>query len=106
MPTKVNKWIIAITVMLPTMIVILDTSVVNVSLDHIRGSLSATIDPDDRLAKQILREKTISHFFSRLIYSQFTFLWFFLEHTEPCILQDSSGSCRWFPATHSSVHIT
>ena len=44
MPTKVNKWIIAITVMLPTMIVILDTSVVNVSLDHIRGSLSATID--------------------------------------------------------------
>lgn len=44
MHTRVNKWIIAITVMLPTMIVILDTSVVNVSLDHIRGSLSATID--------------------------------------------------------------
>jgi MFS transporter, DHA2 family, multidrug resistance protein len=40
----VNKWIIALTVMLPTLIEIVDTSVVNVSLDHIRGSLSATID--------------------------------------------------------------
>ena len=39
-----NKWIVAITVMLPTLIVIVDTSVVNVSLDHIRGSLSAGID--------------------------------------------------------------
>jgi DHA2 family multidrug resistance protein len=39
-----NKWIIAITVMLPTLIEIIDTSVVNVSLDHIRGSLSAGID--------------------------------------------------------------
>jgi len=39
-----NKWIVAITVMLPTLIEIIDTSVVNVSLDHIRGSLSAGID--------------------------------------------------------------
>ncbi|HVP77060.1 MAG TPA: DHA2 family efflux MFS transporter permease subunit [Thermodesulfobacteriota bacterium] len=39
-----NKWIVAITVMLPTLIVIVDTSVVNVSLDHIRGSLSAGVD--------------------------------------------------------------
>jgi DHA2 family multidrug resistance protein len=39
-----NKWIITVTVMLPTFIQILDTSVVNVSLDHIRGSLSAGID--------------------------------------------------------------
>lgn len=39
-----NKWIIALTVMLPTLIEIIDTSVVNVSLDHIRGSLSAGID--------------------------------------------------------------
>ncbi|MEA1935946.1 MAG: DHA2 family efflux MFS transporter permease subunit [Thermodesulfobacteriota bacterium] len=44
MPAKVNKWIVAITVMLPTLMVILDTSVVNVSLDHIRGGLSAGID--------------------------------------------------------------
>src|SRR3972149_5414298 len=40
----INKWIIALTVMLPTLIEIIDTSVVNVSLDHIRGSLSAGID--------------------------------------------------------------
>jgi DHA2 family multidrug resistance protein len=40
----VNKWLIAITVMLPTLIEIVDTSVVNVALDHIRGSLSAGID--------------------------------------------------------------
>ena len=39
-----NMWIVAITVMLPTLMVIVDTSVVNVSLDHIRGSLSAGID--------------------------------------------------------------
>ena len=37
----VNKWIVAMTVMLPTLIEIIDTSIVNVSLDHIRGSLSA-----------------------------------------------------------------
>ncbi|OGP55678.1 MAG: EmrB/QacA family drug resistance transporter [Deltaproteobacteria bacterium RBG_13_52_11] len=40
----INRWIIALTVMLPTLIEIIDTSVVNVSLDHIRGSLSAGID--------------------------------------------------------------
>ncbi len=40
----VNPWIIAITVMLSTFLEVLDTSVVNVSLPHIAGSLSATID--------------------------------------------------------------
>jgi DHA2 family multidrug resistance protein len=40
----VNKWIVALTVMLPTLIEIVDTSVVNVALDHIRGSLSSGID--------------------------------------------------------------
>lgn len=39
-----NKWIVTVTVMLPTFLQIVDTSVVNVSLDHIRGSLSAGID--------------------------------------------------------------
>ncbi len=39
-----NKWIVALTVMLPTLIEIIDTSVVNVSLVHIRGSLSAGIN--------------------------------------------------------------
>jgi DHA2 family multidrug resistance protein len=39
-----NKWLVALTVMIPTLIEIIDTSIVNVSLDHIRGSLSAGID--------------------------------------------------------------
>lgn len=39
-----NKWLVALTVMLPTLIEIIDTSVVNVSLEHIRGSLSAGVD--------------------------------------------------------------
>ncbi|HPC04536.1 MAG TPA: DHA2 family efflux MFS transporter permease subunit [Syntrophales bacterium] len=39
-----NKWMIALTVMLPTLMVIVDSSVVNVALSHIRGSLSAGID--------------------------------------------------------------
>jgi MFS transporter, DHA2 family, multidrug resistance protein len=43
-PPQANKWLVAPTVMLPMLMVVLDTSVVNVSLDHIRGSLSAGID--------------------------------------------------------------
>lgn len=39
-----NKWLIALSVVLPTLIEIIDTSVVNVSLGHIRGSLSAGLD--------------------------------------------------------------
>jgi MFS transporter, DHA2 family, multidrug resistance protein len=39
-----SKWLVAGTVMLPMFMVVLDTSVVNVALDHIRGSLSAGID--------------------------------------------------------------
>jgi len=39
-----NLGLIAFTVMLPTLIEIIDTSIVNVSLDHIRGSLSAGYD--------------------------------------------------------------
>ena len=38
------KWLITLTVMLPTFIEIMDTSVVNVTLDHIRGTMSAGID--------------------------------------------------------------
>src|SRR5438876_846060 len=40
----VNPWNIAISVMLATFMEVLDTSVVNVSLPHIAGSLSASID--------------------------------------------------------------
>jgi DHA2 family multidrug resistance protein len=39
-----SRGLIALTVMLPTLIEIIDTSVVNVSLNHIRGALSAGID--------------------------------------------------------------
>jgi len=40
----IPRWLITLTVMLPTLIEIVDISIVNVSLDHIRGSLSAGID--------------------------------------------------------------
>ncbi|MBF0216400.1 MAG: DHA2 family efflux MFS transporter permease subunit [Candidatus Omnitrophica bacterium] len=39
-----NKWLITLSVLLPTLLEVIDTSVVNVSLDHIRGSLSAGLD--------------------------------------------------------------
>ncbi len=41
---KVNPWIIAIAVMLSTFMEVLDTTVVNVSLPHIAGSMSASVD--------------------------------------------------------------
>jgi MFS transporter, DHA2 family, multidrug resistance protein len=43
-PHHVNPWIIAIAVMFGTFMEVLDTTVVNVSLPHIAGSLSATVE--------------------------------------------------------------
>jgi MFS transporter, DHA2 family, multidrug resistance protein len=40
----VNPWLVAVAVMFGTFMEVLDTTVVNVSLPHIAGSLSATID--------------------------------------------------------------
>src|SRR6478609_6907819 len=40
----INPWLIAISVMLATFMEVLDTTVVNVSLPHIAGSLSVSID--------------------------------------------------------------
>ena len=40
----INPWLIAIAVMISTFMEVLDTTVVNVSLPHIAGSLSATVD--------------------------------------------------------------
>lgn len=40
----VNPWIIACTVMLATFMEVLDTSIANVALPHIAGSLSASVD--------------------------------------------------------------
>ena len=42
--THINPWLIAVAVMFATFMEVLDTTVVNVSLPHIAGSLSATID--------------------------------------------------------------
>jgi MFS transporter, DHA2 family, multidrug resistance protein len=41
---SVSPWLIAATVMLATFMEVLDTSIANVSLPHIAGSLSATVD--------------------------------------------------------------
>src|SRR5882672_7503762 len=43
-PKHVNPWLIAVSVMFATFMEVLDTTVVNVSLPHIAGTLSATID--------------------------------------------------------------
>src|ERR1700737_4026162 len=43
-PQHINPWLIAVAVMSSTFMEVLDTTVVNVSLPHIAGSLSATID--------------------------------------------------------------
>src|SRR5690242_8362119 len=43
-PQHINPWIIAVAVMLSTFMEVLDTTVVNVSLPHIAGSLSATVE--------------------------------------------------------------
>jgi MFS transporter, DHA2 family, multidrug resistance protein len=43
-PPQVNKWIVALTVILPTFLEVMDTSVVNVSLPHVQGSLSVGVD--------------------------------------------------------------
>ncbi len=41
---QTSKWIVALTVILPTFLEVMDTSVVNVSLPHVQGSLSAGLD--------------------------------------------------------------
>src|SRR3954452_13427262 len=43
-PPQVNPWIVAVAVMFATFMEVLDTTVVNVSLPHIAGSLSASVD--------------------------------------------------------------
>src|SRR5476651_147862 len=43
-PRHINPWLIAVSVMFATFMEVLDTTVVNVSLPHIAGSLSVSID--------------------------------------------------------------
>ena len=38
---SVNKWLITLTVMIPAFMEIVDTSIANVALPHMRGSLNA-----------------------------------------------------------------
>src|SRR5213075_1607853 len=40
----INPWLVAVAVMFATFMEVLDTTVVNVSLPHIAGNLSATVD--------------------------------------------------------------
>ncbi|MGA2248684.1 MAG: EmrB/QacA family drug resistance transporter, partial [Verrucomicrobiota bacterium] len=42
--TKVNPWLIAAAVMLATFMEVLDTSIANVALQYIAGSLSVSTD--------------------------------------------------------------
>jgi len=41
---RVSKWVVAVTVMLPVLIEIMDMTIVNVALRHIQGSLSAGLE--------------------------------------------------------------
>src|ERR1700690_163577 len=41
---KANPWLIALAVIVPTFMEVLDTSIASVALPHIAGNLSATID--------------------------------------------------------------
>src|SRR5512132_2370301 len=43
-PRQVNPWVVAIAVMFATFMEVLDTTVVNVSLPHVAGSLSSTVN--------------------------------------------------------------
>jgi DHA2 family multidrug resistance protein len=43
-PPQINPWLVATSVMFGTFMEVLDTTVVNVSLPHIAGSLSASVD--------------------------------------------------------------
>jgi len=43
-PPAANKWLVVLAVMLATIVEVLDMTIANVALDHIRGSLSAGVD--------------------------------------------------------------
>ena len=43
-PKSVNPWVVTMSVMLATFMEILDTTVVNVSIQHIAGSMAATVE--------------------------------------------------------------
>ena len=74
--SSTRKWIIAFSVMLGTVLEVLDSSIVNVSLPHMQGSFSASVDeiawvvtslpgrggnhdPDDRVDRRALRPQAL-----------------------------------------------
>jgi len=91
----------------PTLIEIVDTSVVNVSLDHIRGSLSAGIDESTWTITSYLvsnaiiipitgwlsrlSEENVSDLFYLPFYIQFLYVRLFMESPEPCIFRVLQG---------------
>jgi DHA2 family multidrug resistance protein len=70
-PPAINPWIIALTVTLATFMEVLDTSVANVALPHIAGSLSASTDESTWVLTSYLVSNAIvlpmSGWFSNLI---------------------------------------
>jgi MFS transporter, DHA2 family, multidrug resistance protein len=93
-----NPWLIAFTVMLPTLITIVDTSVVNVSLDHIRGSLSATYDESTFAITAYLVSNAIiipmAAWFSRLIGRKNFLVWSIVLFTVSSFLCGSAWSLQ------------
>jgi MFS transporter, DHA2 family, multidrug resistance protein len=93
-----NLWLIAFTVMLPTLITIIDTSVVNVSLDHIRGSLSATYDESTFAITAYLVSNAIiipmAAWFSRLIGRKNFLVWSIVVFTISSFLCGSAWSLQ------------
>ena len=57
--SKVNPWLIALSVMLATFMEVLDTSVANVSLNHIAGNLSASRDEATWILTSYLVSNTV-----------------------------------------------
>src|SRR5216684_6137992 len=68
---EINPWVIAVTVTLATFMEILDTSIANVALPHIAGSLSAGVDESTWVLTSYLVSNAIvlplSGWFSSLI---------------------------------------
>ena len=54
---SINPWVIAVTVTLATFMEVLDTSIANVALPHISGSLSASADESTWILTSLLLKR-------------------------------------------------
>jgi len=66
---QVNKWVVAMTVMVPTFIEVMDISVVNVSLPHIQGSLNAGLDEVTWVLTSYLVSNAIQCLWSKALFA-------------------------------------